>query len=266
MKYESILKKCDRKLQYLNYAENTQGIYIHYISKFLEKVDKYPQHLTSNDFQSYLDTFNFSSVSQQNQVINAIRFLYKEVLGKKYAKVSFKRPRSEKHLPKVIDKEYLRECIQGIENLKHKSILMLAYSTGMRVSEVINLNIADIDSKRMIITIRQAKHKKDRIVPLSKDVLNLLRLYYKQYKPEVYMFNGQNTLKYSSGSCNKLVKKYIGSKYHFHMLRHSSFTAMLEAGTDLRVIQKIAGHKKSTTTEIYTHVSTEFLRAVQTPM
>ena len=111
----------------------------------------------------------------------------------------------------------------------------------------------------MVIIIRQSKGNKDRIVPLTENILNLLRLYYKQYKPKDYLFNGQNGLKYSPESCNKIVKKYIGKDYHFHLLRHSCFTNLTDQGIDLRIIQKLAGHSSSKTTEIYTHVSTELL-------
>ena len=143
---------------------------------------------------------------------------------------------------------------------------MLAYSTGMRVSEICNLLIADIDSKRMIITIRQGKGRKDRIVPLSENVLKVLRQYFVEYRPEKYLFNGQFGLKYSHRSCNEIVKKYIGKDYHFHNLRHSNATALLESGTDLRVIQKLLGHSSSKTSEIYTHVSTNVISKVNTPI
>jgi len=213
-----------------------------------------------------LDKYSFTSVSQQNQVINSIRFLYKFGLDKKYDKVSFKRPKSEKKLPKVIDGVFIKEQLSKIENIKHKSLLALTYSVGLRVSEVVNLKIEDIDSKRMIIHIKNAKGKKDRIVPLSQTVLELLRQYWKEYKPVNYLFNGQNPLKYSPNSCNKIVKKYLGENYHIHQLRHSCFTNLLESGVDLRIIQKIAGHNNVKTTEIYTHVSNQLLSKVKLPI
>jgi site-specific recombinase XerD len=225
-----------------------------------------PSRLTGLDFQKYLDNYKFTSISQQNQVINSIRFLYKYGLGRRYDKVTFKRPRREKKLPQVIDKDYLLDKISKIDNLKHKTIISLGYSVGLRVSEIINLKIEDVDSKRMIINIRQAKGRKDRIVPLSENMLALLRTYYKSYKPKEYLFNGQFSSQYSSESCNQIIKKYIGSKHHFHQLRHSCFTALLECGTDLRIIQNIAGHSSSKTTEIYTHVSTQLLNKINLPI
>ena len=213
-----------------------------------------------------MDNYKFTSISQQNQVINAIRFLYKYGLNKKYDKVSFKRPKSEKKLPKVIDHNHIISQLDKIQNLKHKSILSLAYSVGLRVSEIINLKIQDIDSKRMIIHIKNAKGKKDRIVPLSQNILLLLREYYKQRKPKEYLFNGQNSNQYSIQSCQKLYKIYIDKNSSIHTLRHSSFTNLLESGLDLRIIQKLAGHNSSKTTEIYTHVSNEILSKVKLPI
>jgi integrase/recombinase XerD len=267
MKNQKIIKICEEKFIYLNYSPRTRDNYLSHIKPFLESLNnKQIIHCNSSDFQSYLDNYKFTSISQQNQVINAIRFLYKEILNKKYDKVSFKRPRSEKKLPKVIDSEFILSKLNLIENPKHKTILTLTYSVGLRVSEIINLKIEDIDSKRMIIHIKNAKGRKDRIVPLSQIVLELLREYWRNFKPKVYLFNGQNSLKYSIGSCQKIYKKYIDDKSSIHTLRHSSFTNLLESGTDLRIIQKIAGHSSSKTTEIYTHVSNQMLSRVKLPI
>lgn len=266
MNNNELLKASLDKMKYYNYSENTINNYGSYISKFLNTINKYSQHITSSDVEEYLSNYKFTSIAQQNQIINSLKFLYEKVLSKKYAKIDFERPRKEKHLPQIIEKEFLLEQISKITNLKHKAIISLGFSVGLRVSEVINLKIEDIDSKRMIINIRQAKGKKDRILPLSQTILELLREYFKQYKPKEYLFNGQNSLQYSSESCNKIVKKYLGEQYHYHLLRHSSFTTMLESGIDLRIIQKLAGHSSSKTTEIYTHVSTNILSKINLPI
>lgn len=266
MKKTDYYKICEQKLKYLNYSDRTVECYLSYINQFLDRIEIPPTRLGSQDFQSYLDNYKFTSVSQQNQVINAIRFLYKFGLDKKYDKVSFKRPKSEKKLPKVIDGEFIKTQLSKIENLKHKAILTLTFSVGLRVSEIVNLKIEDIDSKRMLIHIKNAKGRKDRIVPLSEKVLILLREYFTQYKPKEYLFNGQNSTQYSIGSCQAIYKKYIDPTGHIHTLRHSCFTNLLENGTDLRIIQKIAGHSSSKTTEIYTHVSNQILSKVNLPI
>lgn len=264
---DKIIKICEQKFIYLNYSPCTKDNYLSHINKFLYSVgNKQVIHLSAKDFQNYLDNYKFTSVSQQNQVINSIRFLYKYGLEKKYDKVSFKRPKGEKKLPQIIESEFLKEKISKIENIKHKAIIMLGYSCGLRVSEVLNLKIEDVDSKRMIINIRNAKGRKDRIVVLSENMLQTLRNYYKQYRPNTYMFNGQFNLKYSAKSCNEIVKKHLGQIYHFHLLRHSHATTMLENGVDMTLIQKLLGHKDIKTTQIYGHVSVNLLSKLQMPI
>ncbi len=148
--------------------------------------------------------------------------------------------------------------------LTNSSTLRIVAKASLRISfSSINLKISHIDSKRMLIYVHKSKGKKDRMLPLSVKVLKTLRKYYKKERPVNFLFNGQNSLKYSQTSCNNIIKKYIGNNYHFHLLRHSCFTHLLETGTDLRIIQKLAGHKSSKTTEIYTHVSTKLLHQIK---
>lgn len=266
MKNEGIYNIVKQKLYLLNYSNHTTSVYLHYIGKFLDTLSVNIQRVNSSDFQKYIDEYKFTSVSQQNQLISAIKFLYKYGLNKKYDKVKFDRPRGEKKLPLIIDSEQLLSSISKIKNLKHKAIISLAYSVGLRVSEVINLKIEDIDSKRMVIHIKNAKGRKDRLVPLSKNILILLREYWKEYKPKEYLFNGSNTPRYSSVSCNSIVKKYINPKYHFHLLRHSCATHLIECDTDSRVVQKLLGHSNIKTTEGYMQVSTNVLSKVALPL
>ena len=257
---EDILKICESKFKYLNYSPRTMDCYVGYIEQFLNKVNKYPQHLVSKDFQSYLNSYKFTSISQQNQIINAIKFLYDHVLEKKYDKVSFQRPRGEKKLPQVIDKDFLLHQINQIDNIKHKLIISLGASIGLRVSDVINLKISDIDFNRGIITINNGKGRKDRIAPLSNNLSKLITKYIELYNPNTYLFNGQFGIQYTSSSCNAIVKKYIGNEYHFHTLRHSAATAILENNGDLRSIQSLLGHNSINTTSIYLHTSVNHLK------
>lgn len=265
-KSESTLEKFRLNLRAKNYARNTIDMYVHYAEEFLRSFDVDVYHISQAKAKEYLINKEYSSVSKQNQIISAVKALYRYVVGVKLERFNVERPRSEKRLPQVIDGEFLLSRINEIGNLKHKAIISLAYSVGLRVSEVCNLKIEDVDSKRMLITIRQSKGRKDRLVPLSDGVLCLLRSYYREYRPSEYLFNGQNKPRYTPSSCNKLVKNYLGEQYHFHLLRHSCFTSMLENGTDLRVIQNIAGHNSSKTTEVYTHVTTQMLHKVATPL
>lgn len=254
----------DLKSKYNSNA--TISNYYSCIKKFLEYFSKYrePKEIPTQEIKEYLLKFNTINTRKHN--LCAINSFYKLTVGmpSKIGKIPY--PHSEKRLPKVIDKDFLLDRISKIENKKHKAIICLAFSTGMRVSEIVNLKISDIDSERSLINIIKGKGRKDRIVPLSENVRLILREYYIEYKPNVYLFNGQFKPQYSSKSCNEIVKKYLGKGYHFHTLRHSSFTALLESGTDLRIIQSIAGHSSSKTTEIYTHVSKNLLSKVQLPI
>jgi site-specific recombinase XerD len=263
-----VLEVFENKLRYKNYSKNTIKVYKQTLFQYLKEIDcKDPYRISTKEIVDYLEHKSFTSIAQQNQFIGCLKLFAKYILNKKDVHLSkIERPKSEKKLPRVIDKEFLLDKISKIENLKHKAIITLAYSTGMRVSEVCNLKIENIDGKRMLIHIVNSKGRKSRFVPLSPNVLCLLREYFKKYRPKEYLFNGQFGLQYSHKSCNEIVKKYIGKDYHFHLLRHSSFTALLEAGTDLRIIQKVAGHSSSKTTEVYTHVSNKILSKINLPI
>ena len=266
-KGKSTLEILEKTLRVANYSENTIKIYIYYVSEYINKSIKETYKLNETDLKTYLNNYSYSSISQQNQIISSLKLFYKHILGKKNIHLDkIERPRKEKHLPKIIDSSILIDKLSRIENIKHKSILSLAYSSGLRVSEIVNLKISNIDSKRMLIHIENAKGKKDRYVPISENILNLLRDYFRKYKPNEYLFNGQNSIQYSIRSCQELFKKYISTDESFHNLRHSCFTNLLENGTDLRIIQKIAGHSSSKTTEIYTHVSNKILGNVKLPI
>lgn len=263
-KYVEIYRK---DLQLKNYADNTIKNYTCQVELFLKHYDSEftePQKINEQSIKNWL--LQFKTRNAMCHAISAIKLFYKLTIKqpKKFKYIEY--PKSEKKLPVVIEKQFILDRISKIKNKKHKAIISLAYSTGMRVSEVCNLLISDIDSKRMIITIRKSKGRKDRIVALSEKILELLREYFIEYKPKEYLFNGQFTLKYSHTSCNAIVKKYLGEEYHFHQLRHSNATALLEAGTDIRIIQKHLGHSSSKTTEIYTHVSTAVLQSMNLPI
>lgn len=264
-KSKATLEKYEQKLRVKNYSARTIRSYVHYASLFLETFSKDFYHISQRDAINFLESMQYSSLSVQNQYISSIKLLYKMIGGGNLI-VKVTRPRKEKRLPRVIDKEFLISKISSIENKKHRAILSLAYSVGLRVSEVVNLKIGDIDSSRGVIYIRQAKGRKDRVVPLSDNLLKTLREYYKEYRPKEYLFQGQDNPKYSVSSCGKLVKNYLGNDKHFHILRHSSASSMLEGGTDLRTIQSILGHQNISTTQIYLHVSSQHLKQAVLPI
>ena len=263
-----VLEIFENKLRYKNYSQRTIDVYKSYLKNFINTCNIKDYHnVTTTQIVNFLEKYDFSSTSQQNQYIGCLKLYAKYILNKKDIHLSkIERPKSEKKLPQVIDKNFILDKLSKIENIKHKSILTLTYSVGLRVSEIVNLKIEDIDSKRMIIHIKNAKGRKDRIVPLSQKVLELLRLYFKEYRPKEFLFNGQTTPKYSIKSCQNIFKKYIDNDSHIHILRHSCFTNLLESGTDLMIIQKIAGHSSVKTTQIYTHVSNQLLSKVNLPI
>jgi integrase/recombinase XerD len=267
MNIGNYLNRYSGDLRLKNYSENTIKNYVSqvglFLNRFNDQVTK-PSEIKEQWIKDWL--MEAKSINGRKHRISAVKLFY-SLTGKQPLKFKYiEYPRSEKKLPQVIDTRRILNAIAGITNRKHKAIITLAFSTGMRVSEVCNLKISDIDSDRMIITIRQAKGRKDRIVPLSPTTLATLREYFRSYRPKEFLFNGQFELQYSHKSCNQIVKKYLGDKYHFHQLRHSTATALLEAGTDLRIIQNLLGHSSSRTTEIYTHVSRAVINKVQTPI
>ena len=202
---------------------------------------------------------NISS-SQQNQRINSIKFYYEKVLGRERTVYSIDRPRKERQLPDVLSRDEVRGMLEVTKNLKHKSLIAIIYSCGLRRSEVINLSLKDIDSERMLIKVRGGKGKKDRYVQLAVNVLDLLRRYYQKEKPAVWLFEGANGKKYSATSIYNVIKHAaheagITKRVYPHILRHSFATHNLEQGMDIRFIQEWMGHESIKTTQRYTHVS-----------
>lgn len=265
-KSKSTLEKLEKILRVRNYSEQTIKTYTSYCSKFLSNYNVDIYHIPVKDVKAYLEEYKYTSVSQQNQIINSIKFLYKNIVGSELKTLKIIRPKKEKKLPRVIDKDFLLQKISEIENLKHKLLIALPFSVGLRVSEVINLKIRDIDSKRMVIHIKNAKGRKDRIVPLTEAILLLMRKYFRKHRPIEFLFNGQTKLKYTSSSCNKVVKKYLGNSYHYHLLRHSAATSIHESGTDIATISKLLGHSNVSTSMIYTHISNNALKNIATPI
>jgi integrase/recombinase XerD len=246
------------------YSPSTVSNYMNQVSKFLVFFDgKYrePKEIPNLDIKKYL--LSFKTHNTRKAAHCAIARFYEMTVGMSQKIKNIPYPRKAKTLPKVIDTAFIAKQIERMKNLKHKAILMTAFTGALRVSEVLGLKIDDIDSDRDIIFIRNGKGGKDRIVPLAPNLLETLRVYFKKYRPQVYLFNGQNGGKYSRSSCNKMIKRVLGEDAHMHLLRHSAITGMVENGTNLGVIQKIAGHKNIKTTMGYTHLSTAVISRVQ---
>ena len=260
-------------LKQKGYSPKTLKSYTGHLERFLiysrGEVDK----SSINEYILYLLEEKQSSHSYANQSINAIKN-YVRLIGKSQEIVidSIMRPKKEHKLPKVMSKEEVKKVIDITHNTKHKTMLMLAYSCGLRVSELASMKLKNIDSSRMVVIIEQGKGRKDRVASLSEKMLQQLRQYYVEYKPDTWLFEGSDRKRHISTRTVQTVfnngVRAVGIKKNlsFHSLRHSYATHMLEAGVDLRFIQELLGHRSSKTTEIYTHVSVQSLGKIANPL
>jgi len=263
------------KLIELRYGRNTARVYCSMFEEFLNYHHKLELREIDDrrviEFLQYLVMERKVSPSYQNQAINAIKFYYEKMLGLPRKVYRLDRPRTEKKLPLVLNEEEITRVIRLTKNIKHKAIIMITYSSGLRLSEVLNLKIVDIDSKRMQVFVRQSKGKKDRYTLLSKKALPVLRAYLKEHSPREWLFEGVGGGQYSKSSVESLVKDAyqragITKAVTVHTLRHCFGTHLLENGTDLRYIQALMGHSSSKTTEIYTHITTKGFNQIENPL
>lgn len=262
------------KLELKRYSNSTVKTYVSFFEMFINFfLEKELNTIDESDIRLFLQSLIQKKVSNSyvNQAINAIKFYYEVVLGMPNRFYEIERPRKESKLPKVISKEEIIAIIENTNNLKHRCIVKLLYGSGLRRSELLNLKINDIDSKRMLVRVEGSKGNKDRYTLLSKSTLDDLRLYYKEWKPQNYLFEGRKASKYTAESVLNIVKKSaekagIRNTVTPHVLRHSFATHLLESGTDLRQIQVLLGHGSSKTTEIYTHVATNTFKNIKNPL
>ncbi|MCG2759993.1 MAG: site-specific integrase [Candidatus Delongbacteria bacterium] len=268
------LSEYNRLLRLKNYSLNTINSYGHCFEKFLnnfkgKEIDK----LTKEDITDFLyqEYQKGLSYGYQNQIINAIKFYYEKVLGKNKDFYNLPRAKRPQKLPTVLSEEEVINLISKTTNLKHKCVLYLIYSAGLRISEAVRMKISDIDSSRNIISVKGSKGKKDRTTLLSQKLLTLLREYYIKYRPKEYLFEGESGNQYSVKSIqntfNKALERSgIRKKATVHSLRHSFATHLLEHGTNLRYIQELLGHESSKTTEIYTHITKKGMYNIISPL
>lgn len=263
-----------QKLELKRYANNTVKTYVGCFELFINYYrDAEIMSLNENDIRSYLQKLiqEGKSNSYVNQMVNAIKFYYEVVKEMPNRFYSVERPRKEHKLPKVLSKEEIKAIIAHTNNFKHKCIVSLLYSSGLRRSELLNLKPADIDSKRMLIRVNGGKGAKDRFTLLSSNVLSDLRQYFLEWRPKIWLFESPDGSQYSAGSVKEIInaaskKAKIFKAVSPHMLRHSFATHLLENGTDLRYIQSLLGHSSSKTTEIYTHVAVSAFNLIKNPL
>lgn len=257
------------------YSESTVTSYSEALKSFLIFYREKPiAEITNDDVIVYNNDFilkNNLSASYQNQIVNAIKLFFQTVRDTKIMVDKIHRPKRAKLLPNVLSKEEVKLILNAHSNYKHRMMLSLIYSCGLRCGELLVLKPVNIDSKRNIVLLKNAKGKKDRIVPLSPFILEMLREYFKLFKPKTYLFEGKTPGElYSEKSLQSVLKQAlqkanITKPVTLHWLRHSYATHLLESGTDLRYIQELLGHSSSKTTEIYTHVSTKSIQQIKSP-
>ncbi|CAD5267041.1 MULTISPECIES: site-specific tyrosine recombinase/integron integrase [unclassified Imperialibacter] len=263
-----------QRLSIKRYSSNTIRTYVYYFEKFINHYkSEQLNSLCETHIRAFLEEMvkNKASGSAVNQAVNAIKFYYEIVLDMPSRYYQIERPIKEHKLPKVLAKEEVKAIIANTGNIKHRCIVELLYSAGLRRSELINLKISDIDSGRMTIRVEGAKGNKDRLTLLSQTVLDDLRKYFVKWRPKNYLFEGAGGGKYNGRSIEHIlqraaVKAKVMKRITPHMLRHSFATHLLENGTDLRNIQILLGHNSLRTTEIYTHVAVNAFSSIKNPL
>ena len=265
----------DRELRIRGLAENTRRSYLEKMRRFVRHFMRPPDQLTAEDvkqYQLFLTKGRRMPWSTFNVHVCALRFFYRHVLRVDWSVEQIPYHKTGKKLPVVLSGEEVVALLDAATNLKHRAILMTLYSAGLRASEATHLRLSDIDSQRMMIRISQGKGRKDRYVMLSRKLLETLRRYWLESRPNPWLFPGQ-------GSCNPISYKYVdrlfaraknkaGIRKHVvpHSLRHSFATHLLEHGVNIRVIQRLLGHRSLRSTEVYTHVAESFVRDTQSPL
>lgn len=258
------------------YSELTRKHYLQELRfLFTYYHDTRPSQITSEMTLSYLiylvKTLHCSKVKCK-MASQSFSFFFQKVVGKPYKTPPVLFGAHEKKLPPVMTADEMRTVLQTVSNVKHRTLLSMLYSTGMRLSEIANLKIAEVDSQQMLIRITAGKGKKDRYVPLSPLLLGELRLYYIQYRPETFLFNGAGKGgKYAPRTIQRIVELALikaglhNKHYSVHTIRHSFATHLLDNGTDLQAIQQLMGHQHISQTVHYLHLSTKRLQTIVSP-
>jgi integrase/recombinase XerD len=273
---QTALHRYIETLQLKNYSPSTINTYrnefaqLLYILKDKITVDDLDADRLRGYFLYCVNTLKLSENTLHSR-INAIKFYFEQVLNREKFFFEIPRPKKPSILPKVINAQDIKKLFEVTTNLKHNTMLKLCYGMGLRVSEIVNLKITDIDSKNMQVFIERAKGKKDRYANLPLSILEQLRIYFKEYSPKKYLFEGQYGDQYSIRSAQQvfkdaLKKAKINKEVGIHGLRHSFATHLLEAGTDIIFIQQLLGHNDLKTTLRYTHVSKKILKNIKSPL
>jgi len=261
-----------QEMERRNFSKNTIENYSGCVKLFLEKSGKdHLKNINESDIRNFLHSY--STVNTQRNYHSAIKLYYNICLNQKNKFKYIPYAKKDKKLPIVLSVDEIQSMFDVCDNLKHKVILALLYSCGLKVSELINLRWTNLDRSRMVINIIQAKGKKDRQVPLDLKLTELLDKYWREYKSKEYVLNGwKDELQYSERSVGQVIKQLAqkagidNKRVYTHLIRHCSATHLVESGTDINIIQRLLGHSNVKTTAIYTHISSNLISGVKTPL
>lgn len=264
------LQKLETELKIRAFSPQTVKAYLYWNKDFLNNVNKSPEEITEDDVKNYIAGKMSGGVSAKSIVLirAALKFFYDEVLGKGIVKL--KTPKIAKKLPVVLTKEEISKLIDSIKNRKHKLMVMFMYSSGLRLSELLNLKVGDLELDEKIGWVRSGKGSKDRMLLLSNKLIDEMREYIQSKKESDYIFTGRKE-RMTPRNVQKIIKRAIKiagieKDVHPHSLRHSLGTHLLEDGVDIRKIQVLLGHANLSTTQIYTQVSNEELKKIKNPL
>ena len=270
----SLRERMIHDLQIRNYSKRTVQAYVAAVAAFSKHCGHSPVHLGLDDIHRYQVHLTERGVSWStfNIAVCALRFLYTRTLRRDWDIKHIPFARRPKKVPAVLSQDEILRVFAVVDNGRHKAILMTAYACGLRVSEVIALKIEDIDSKRMLVHVRQGKGQRDRLVPLSRRLVDVLRVYWSVFRPKVWLFPGikpdthVSTRAVQRAAVLAFLRAGITKRATLHTLRHSFATHLLEAGTDIRVLQSLLGHFRLSTTQLYNHVTRQQVTATKSPL
>jgi len=264
-----------RDLQIRGLADSTQRVYLGWVKDFVRFHMRPPDKLGLEDvhrYQLHLTEEREVSPATLNVAVAALRFFYRVTLDVEWDIERVPYQKRGRRLPEILSREEVRRLLGEARNLKHRCLLSTTYAGGLRVSEAVSLRISDVDSQRMVLRIDQGKGRKDRYTMLSETLLGVLREYWKSYHPRHWLFPGQLPGRHlTEASLQRAfgkAKKAAGITKHVtvHSLRHSFATHLLESGTNIRVIQRLLGHRSLRSTEVYTHVASNYLTETSSPL
>ncbi len=272
---EKLTDQMQEDLQLRGITAKTQKIYLREVENFVKYFDKAPENLGEEELREYLlYLLNDRNLSQGTFrfYVAGLKFFYRTTLKREEVVANIQYPKRKKTLPIVLDLSEVEALFSVTENIKHKAILMITYSAGLRISEASRLKVTDIDSKRMMVRVEQGKRNKDRYTILSQTALECLRQYWRKYRPKEWLFEGtKKDTHITISSITQIFQKAkkragITKPASVHSLRHAFATHLIEAGTSLHHVQLLLGHRSPTTTTVYLHVSKLNLSQVTSPL